>query len=50
MSNINSLIKTESEITEERNEGLLGINNETLLQIAQLAFKRRQKFVQQSIE
>jgi hypothetical protein len=45
MSSLNSLIKLESEITEERNEGMLGINHSALLQIAQLSFKRRQKFV-----
>ena len=50
MSNINSLIKPEAEITEERNVGNEGADEQAMLQIAQLAFKRRQGFVRQSIE
>ena len=50
MSNINSLIKPEAEITEEKNVGNEGLNDQAMLQIAQLAFKRRQGFVRQSIE
>ena len=50
MSNINSLIKPEAEITEEKNVGHEGLDDQAMLQIAQLAFKRRQGFVRQSIE
>ena len=50
MSNVNSLIKPEAEITEEKNVGNEGLDDQAMLQIAQLAFKRRQGFVRQSIE
>ena len=50
MSNLNSLIKPEAEITEEKNVGNEGADEQAMLQIAQLAFKRRQGFVRQSIE
>lgn len=49
-SNLLQMIKNETEIQEEKNYGPYGLNDRALLQIAQLAFKRRQRFVQNAFE
>lgn len=48
--NLNSLIKGEFLIQEIDNSGLNGLLGSELLQMAQLAFKRRQAFVHNALE